>query len=506
MRPFDFINNAIRNDRELDDFIRILEKDRIIRDNRDLDSKIEVAIEVANDIDEYVRPNVSYENILLSSFIALLVKDAEDARLPQRDIPRKFEDIAREIDRMYSDALREKDRDRDRGRRDDRYRRDDRHEDRRGGGQYIEPDRRGGSDNDYIESRGMGKGRNRRRKQEESRKNDSRYVGRNDDHIIEEEKAAVPAVTTVIDTSRFKVERGTILENYEEHELSRVYKFSKSNIEVARQELFKEHAEAKGDHRLIKADTISDFIGGTEDKAIVVGLISKSVDFSGMLGSDNKESIIHVLEANVSETDGIRRVNRILSALEEHNKLSAPTRMYRYINDTALKCLAVAFNMYAKVNATFDGEFLSEWKETEELIKTNTDIMDPMHVDEFRVVLAGLLNNMIIIKSTDNESKLKVISNAFASKVEGAFVIKSDIVGEDYLATITRDKNPEAETAITTTLDIRDKLVGDAWSTAGIMPVIVSDSLGAFMVVYATKSSDEKYTINNWKTGMSSKW
>lgn len=483
-KPYDLIDDLIRRDRNMGDLIKELERDRAI-DSREIDRFVTVATDIADLIDRELRPRERFEDILVSAFIALITRSAEEARIPNRYIPREYEDIMRSIDKLYDDAVRSADRGHDRDRDRDRDYRDDRNRDE---GRFIS---RGSSHRNDSPKRGFGKGSKFKRGSQEEENREVETVAK-----VEPPKFDL---TTAFDSSRFKVEGGQIVESYEEHELTREFKFSKGKVEETRQALFTEYDDniKNTDIQLISTySSANDFINCTDDLPIVIGMLESKVNFSAVLKGD--ETVAGgVLDINLSETDNIERVNKILRLLEGNNTPSVK-RLYTHINELAVRSLTIAFNMFSRVNASFKPDFVSEWTDTKSIL-SNNDVIDSMHVDELYNTLRGLLGNMVTIYTDDNDN-LIVQSRAFITKVAGGVVTKTEMCGTDQLATILRDKNPELESAVSTSVELRDKYYGDAWSKEGMLPVIVSDSLGNCMAVYATKGSDEKFTTNNWVT------
>lgn len=479
--PMNIIDDLIRQDRNVDDITRELGH---LRGNRYVEDLADEAIKSAELIDTVLRPRDTFAQILQSCYIAIITKSALDERL-NRLVTREFEDLFRTIDEMYYQAEQEsrrtnrRDERRD-NRRDDRNNRDPRNH---SGGSYEPCNRHHGSSSEGP--RGFSKRRSGRDKKQEK--------------VEVAVKGPLDLPNLAIDVRRYTVKDGEIVESYEAHELQPKLtnkEFSRVTIEEERTTIFTEIDECKVSGDSYKLETYAsnkDFVNGTADSAISIGLIVDKVNFTSVL--DSEDAIRSVLEVFNGPGGNFERFINILELTEKSEEVPI-VRLHKHLESIGFKVITAAFNMNSKVSAKFSGSLVSEYRSLAAALRDNTKYMEKTSYEEYLLILDGLISNWFEFLTEDD--KFFVVSKTFAGKVGSNAVACTSVVGSKPMARVNREYNPQLDISANAVMELRDKLVGDAWSKGGLMPVVITDSSGESIVLISAKTSDTKWVYSTW--------
>lgn len=453
---------------------------------RELDELRTEAYETACVIDDHIRPNETFDEILEDLYIAFLAgwcskelrmripSDADGAR-------RRASEWMKDLEELERKERRGGRRDRDRGSRRDR-------------------DNGSRRDRGNRRDRDNGRDRNTRRERDDERQGRSRLGKGRRDRAREEEVVAEASPAskfggkaTVYDVRKFKLTKDALVENYDDHELNANQKptYNKPNVEVRRIEFVEKEKEVLLEELETFGD-VNDFINCTPDSSLEVGVVQKVRKFR------LTEEIADIL-TNSLGSDAIHATMQMISQLKKMDDIHA-NRLCQTLEFRAIAALDITANLYSRMKLDFNTtDALKEWEETQALFNDER-VFDTGVESQFRAVFKGLLASLLTMDPVDGkegkDNRLYITSTHLAVKGAGLFCAATGIAGEGRLIRINDENHPELDTVATAALEIRDAVFGDAWSEHGMVPVIVSDSSGRIAQVISEKASAAKYFVN----------
>lgn len=456
------------------------------RAERELDDLRTEAYETACVIDDHIRPNESFDEILEDVYIAFLAGwCSKELRMR---VPSDADGARRRASEWMKDleALERKER---RGGRNDRDR-----------GSRRERDNGSRRDRGSRRERDNDRGRNTRRDRDDERQGRSRLGKGRRDRTREEEVVAEASPAskfggkaTVYDVRKFKLTKDALVENYDDHELNASQKptYNKPNVEVRRIEFVEKEKEMLLEELETFGD-VNDFINCTPDSSLEVGVVQKIRKFR------LTDEIGEILNSSLG-SDAIHATMQMISQLKKMDDIHA-NRLCQTLEFRAIAALDITANLYSRTKLDFNTtDALKEWEETQALFNDER-AFDTGIESQFRAVFKGLLGSLLTmnpVKGKEGEdNRLYITSTHLAVKGAGLFCAATGIAGEGRLIRINDENHPELDTVATAALEIRDAVFGDAWSEHGMVPVIVSDSSGRIAQVISEKASAAKYFVN----------
>ena len=479
-RELDIIDDLIDTDRDIGVVYDDLVDARI--SERELSRVADEAIALAEELESGFSSKLSWDDIIAACYTACIAEVADKNRV---EISRSMEQVYNEVSAISEDMNRSSRRGSRSSRGDRSSRRDrrdnDRDRDRSSRGRRTS--RRDEREDSGTSTGGFGK----------AKKTSKRDRREEEDEVVKQVKikpnTLLSGKTQLFDINVVEYINGALVEKYEDHELSPIAKqYDRSKVEEDRRLFIEDTKEKPGNIPVYP--NLSEFINLSPDSNMTFGLIRRNYNFS-VDGIDRFDEIF----SNYVSNDAVKMVFGILSELsgEAYERNPQAYRIKNHIDVIVRDVLNVTFNSYSRISGGISGDVIDEWKQIMALLDSS-EVFNPLVKTEFKSATVGLFTNLLELNYDPDAKIITFSSNYFTGKVLGDFSNYSAIAGDGRVAEINQEFHPILATAVTSTLDARDATVGDAWSPRGCLPVIIADSTGGHFMVFATKSSDTKYT------------
>ena len=474
-----FLENIISNDETINQMVSGLSER--YGDNK-IDRIIDDAINTAYDIDNTLRPNQSIENILADTFAAYL--GSECSKSLNWELPHNVEKVVRDVD----DAMRQMSNQKSGGF-------GQRNNNNSGGfGQ------KGGGFGNRSKTFGQnnnGGGFTKNTRRDEANQTQAKVKGfgkLNKRNVEVEEVAVAPQLNVygrshIFDKTRFTISNGALVETYEEHSLKE-NTYQRPRIEEVRR-TFIERKQASPDMNLEDNATIQQFLAKEFD-GLAVQLVNHEAMYPHCQQLDD-------FIANAADDNIIQFVFKLLTATNDIDNTTVKS-FYRRLDRIAKDALYMAFNMYSKIQGDMSKSALEEWVSVQTLFGDVRFFNEGDEVD-VRNALNGILLNYARIANDSTQTTLT--SRHLITRASGEYINTIDMIGDDRMVTLAEEYHPELYTVATAAIEIRDAVIGDGWSSIGLLPLIVVDDTDELRFILSNKATSTKQIMTRYRPSAS---